>query len=125
MLDFSRLLPGPNATLWLARLGAEVIKVELVPEQSRVFASRVRSEWESLAASWELCLTAVLEPRTALEDRQVQSCLLRIHPALPPAPSMGRDTRSILAGIGLSQIELESLDAAGVIQMQALSGEVY
>gem|GEM_PF-4913586 len=28
ILDFTKLLPGPLATLWMAQQGAEVIKVE-------------------------------------------------------------------------------------------------
>jgi crotonobetainyl-CoA:carnitine CoA-transferase CaiB-like acyl-CoA transferase len=107
-----------------------------------LFKTRTRDEWIAAAAGYDTCLTPVLEIGEVEADPQVQArnmIIEQIHPvcgkikgigvplkfsATPakpagPAPSLGKDTASILEEIGYKPEEIKTLKEEGVILLPA------
>ena len=103
-----------------------------------LFQTRTRDEWINAAKEYDTCLTPVLEIGEVEKDPHVQARNMIIEqthpvcgkikgigvplkfsktPAKPagPAPSLGKDTASILEEIGYKQKEIETLRKEGII----------
>jgi alpha-methylacyl-CoA racemase len=101
-------------------------------ELAALFRTRNRDEWEKLADG-DACLSAVLTPAEVIDNAQVRArgmiedvggkpafaCPVKLHGEAPlkvgPAPALGADTASILAGLGLGETELAELKRARTI----------
>jgi alpha-methylacyl-CoA racemase len=127
---------------FLSRLGLDAEqwpqdRRELWPSQrsrlEELFAGRTRDEWTEVFAGSDACVTPVLALDEVAADPQVaaRGALVDVdgvwHPA--PAPRLSRsparvpsppvaprrDTDEVLAGLGLSTVEIERLRAEGVV----------
>jgi alpha-methylacyl-CoA racemase len=72
ILDFTRLLPGPLATMFLANMGAEVIKIEnpKFPDNTRQYPPHIKSESASFMA-FNHDKKSVLVDYTQIEGQEI------------------------------------------------------
>lgn len=117
------------------RYGGAKEKRELAKELRRVFASKPRDEWANQLMDKDTCATPVLSVEEALTmgwadaasvlinipgDGMVLNAPLRSRPKmrsrpLTAAPSLGRDTSSLLATLGYSIKDVARLKKLGVV----------
>ena len=106
---------------------------------STVFRAKTRDEWMEIFDGTDACVAPVLSLQEAVADRQAHARGTyvidgdRVQPAPAPRfsrtsprapgrpPACGRDTRAVLAEVGLGDDAITGLLAAGVVR--ALSGE--
>jgi alpha-methylacyl-CoA racemase len=118
------------------RFGTIEERKEVTSELRRIFASRTRDEWAGLLAEKDTCATPVLSVKEALTgswgraasllidikgDGTVLNNPLRSRPKmrsvrLTVAPSLGRDTSSLMASMGYSKKDVARLRRLGVIE---------
>ncbi|MBU1154806.1 MAG: CoA transferase, partial [Proteobacteria bacterium] len=106
---------------------------EITEEVAAIFVGRSRDEWTEFWAVYDACCEPVLSLPEAVAsplvrergmveplDQGVQlACPLKMSgspqaPTAPP-PALGQDTMAVLAGLGLSQAEIENMAGRGVV----------
>jgi len=118
------------------RFGTIKERREVTRGLRRIFASRTRDEWAKLLMDKDTCATPVLSVDEALTsswgnaasmlvevagDGTVLNSPLRSRPKMrsasfTAAPSLGRDTNSLMASMGYSQKEVTRLRRLGVVE---------
>lgn len=118
------------------RFGTPKERREVTSALKRIFSSKPRDEWAKLLMQKDTCATPVLTVEEALTSRWARdlSMLVDISDgetvlngplrSLPPmrrrpftkAPFLGKDTRSIMEGLGYSARRTESLLGKGVVE---------
>ena len=118
------------------RFGTIEERREVTSELRRIFASRTRDEWAGLLAERDTCATPVLSVEETLAsswgkaasllvdisgDGTVLNNPLRSRPRMrsapfTAAPSLGRDTSSLMASMGYSKKDVARLRGLGVIE---------
>jgi crotonobetainyl-CoA:carnitine CoA-transferase CaiB-like acyl-CoA transferase len=118
------------------RFGTPKERREVTSRLRRIFASRTRDEWANLLMDKDTCATPVLSVEEALTsswataasmlvevagDGTVINSPIRSRPKMrsPPftaAPSLGRDTSSLMASLGYSERDVARLRRLGVVQ---------
>ncbi|MFA6222212.1 MAG: CaiB/BaiF CoA-transferase family protein [Desulfomonilaceae bacterium] len=107
---------------------------EVVTELARLFASKTQDEWTESMVTADACCEPVLNLNEAADSPLTQARFmvnrdpegkrslgfpLKLSESEPPtdepAPSLGQHTREILAGLGITEKELQSLSYDGVI----------
>ena len=104
----------------------------------RIFAERTRAQWHDFGEQHDCCLEPVLDLGEALDSELVRARemvvdveqpgtdgvrLLRVPvklsrtPGAPagPGPALGEHTREVLAGLGLSDGEIDELEQEGAV----------
>ena len=114
-------------------LAAQFGGPEVITELSRLFASKTRDEWIEFMVTADACCEPVLNLNEAADSplTQARSMVnsdpegkrslgfpLKLSesqpPADEPAPALGQHTKEILAGLGITERELQSLSCDGV-----------
>lgn len=115
-------------------LGAQFGGPEVVTELARLFVSKTQDEWTEFMVTADACCEPVLNLNEAADSplTQARSMInrdsegkrflefpLKLSESEPPidepAPGLGQHTREILAGLGITEKELQSLSYDGVI----------
>ena len=115
-------------------LGAQFGGPEVITELARLFASKTRDEWTEFMAEADACCEPVLNLNEAAdspltharsmvnrdpEGKRFLGFPLKLSESEPPtdepAPALGQHTKEILAGLGITEKELQSLLYDGVI----------
>jgi alpha-methylacyl-CoA racemase len=107
-------------------------------EVERIFAERTREEWHRFAEQHDCCLEPVLDLDEALDSELVRAREMVVEvdqpgaggvrllgvpvklsrtPGAPagPGPALGEHTREVLTGLGLSEDEIDELQAGGAV----------
>lgn len=98
-----------------------------------IFQQKTQAEWLCLFAGQDACVEPVNTVEGALSDPQVQarghvreeagrpaamnSPFVFSRPTRTPAPALGADTRALLLEIGISEQDIETLNARGIIAL--------
>jgi crotonobetainyl-CoA:carnitine CoA-transferase CaiB-like acyl-CoA transferase len=118
------------------RFGTIEERREVTGRLRRIFASRTRDEWASLLADKDTCVTPVLSVEEALTSSwgKAASTLVEVagdgtvlnNPLLSrprmrsapfrAAPSLGRDTSSLMASMGYGKKDVARLRSLGVVE---------
>lgn len=115
-------------------LGAQYAGPEITDEVARIFRERTQQDWIEVMKERDACCEPVVSLTEAVESdlvavremirtgpdgrRYLGSPLASpdfLGPEETPAPTLGRDTREVLSGLGLAEKDLDSLAADGVI----------
>jgi alpha-methylacyl-CoA racemase len=115
-------------------LGAQFGGPEVITELSRLFASKTRDEWTEFMVTTDACCEPVLNLNEAADSPLTQARFMVTRdaegkkslgfplklseskpPADEPAPALGQHTKEILAGLGITEKELQSLACEGAI----------
>ncbi|MGD1055542.1 MAG: CaiB/BaiF CoA-transferase family protein [Nitrososphaerales archaeon] len=118
------------------RFGTIKERREVTSELRRIFGSRTRDEWASLLMDKDTCATPVLSVKEALTSSWAKAASMLVEvagdgtvinsairsrpktrsPSFTAAPSLGRDTNSLMASLGYSKKDVVRLRRLGVVE---------
>ncbi|MCX5873161.1 MAG: CaiB/BaiF CoA-transferase family protein [Deltaproteobacteria bacterium] len=115
-------------------MGGQFGGPEIIAELDKLFASRTLGQWIEIMANADACCEPVLKLDEAVQSpladarsmanygpdgKRFLGCPLKLSESLPPsdkpAPALGQHTRDILAQVGITDEEMQSLASEGVI----------
>jgi crotonobetainyl-CoA:carnitine CoA-transferase CaiB-like acyl-CoA transferase len=139
--NFCNVVGRPDWIPLLSRVDG--VATQMVADMTEIFLTKSRDEWLKILTEGETCVAPVNDIAAALEDPQMKHVgmvMEMLHPTegvvrqlgFPVrvsgesvqkgfAPTLGRDTRETLRGIGYSEDELVELEQAGIVRSSELA----